>query len=1241
DLVYFANKQDGLIRAVNVSGGPLTVGSASIGPGRVGTLAASPGSEYNGLAVHPTTGDVYAVDSTSGVNKVFKITNSGAVTPFAGSGVTTGEDEPFSPGPALSVSLRLARAIEFDAAGVLFIADSGHRRVIRVDGAGNATLVQQLNSIPFGARDINPYPSGVAIVGGNVYVANGNQQAIVRLTPSVSKIAGITKTVDGQVIPASCDYSTTNCGDDGAAMNAGLNLLGSTDDPPIAGIEGDQNGIFILDQPNKGRVRYINLSGGTVTIAGLPVAAGAIRTVAGSGLASPYDGGLAIGAALGSPVGVAVDGASNLWISDTNGGDLRFANRGGSAVTIFAGTAAAQTVPAGAIVTVNKDGGPSGADGVPVSQTNFVAPQGLFVTGQGVYVVDSNGGLSIPLESSSAIDTSLVRFINTTSAAVTIFPGAGGNAITVQPGEIRTVGGSGVDDLVAGFATAVTLKGASDVVVAGNGTIYVTDVNRKAVRKIDGNTGAVSALALPAGKEYTGLGLDSSGRLLIANFTDGAVLRESGAGSGSFANLGSAGGNLASVRDVAGAPDGGAFATTGPPLPAGGIPNGNHRIVRIDSGGATSVIAGGAPGFEGDGGAAAAGRITLSPPRLVLRTTNGLIDAPQTVGIAVGPGGEILFTDTNNNRIRSISGTLVTCVRTGTITISGVNETPVLTSLNPSSRLNNSGAFTLTATGSKFAPSSTILWNGQNRPTNFVSGTELSAAIPASDLTTAGTAQVTVLTPGAAPSETSSALTFTITANNDVPVITSLNPNSAVEGSAGFTLTVNGSKFINGSVVRLDGSARPTTFVNATQLRAQIDASDINGAGTASVTVFNPPPGGGVSNAVQFSITAATCSIPTLTGISPGSANAGAATFALTATGSNFCLRSKVFWNGQELPTAFVSPNELTAQVQPNLVEKEGTAQVTVVTSIPGGGASAARTFTINPPGSNEIPTITTLNPPATGAGSAAFTLTVNGTKFVGGSKVRVNGADRTTTVVSDSRLTTPITAADIASVGNLSVTVFNPAPGGGTSTPAQLKILPKVAGVSAASYLGAQIAPDSIVAGYGVGMATSTAFASTVPLPTNLLGTTVRVTDGAGTERAAGLFYVSADQVNFHMPPGTTDGLATIAVAINNDVKVAGQVNITKVAPGVFSASATGQGIAAAVALRVRDGVATFEQAVRFDTGMGKFVTVPIDLGPNGDNVFAVFFGVGMRNASRPENISVDFGGGVTKTLSSTLFEG
>ena len=103
-----------------------------------------------------------------------------------------------------------------------------------------------------------------------------------------------------------------------------------------------------------------------------------------------------------------------------------------------------------------------------------------------------------------------------------------------------------------------------------------------------------------------------------------------------------------------------------------------------------------------------------------------------------------------------------------------------------------------------------------------------------------------------------------------VPALTSLSPSSQRKGGPAFTLTVNGSDFVSGAVVRWDGSDRTTHFVNATLLTALIPASDIAVHGTVDVTVFNPIPGGGVSNSLPFAIT-----IPQVD-LSPGALNFGA-----------------------------------------------------------------------------------------------------------------------------------------------------------------------------------------------------------------------------------------------------------------------------------------------------------------------------------------------------------------------------
>ncbi|MFB3906035.1 MAG: prolipoprotein diacylglyceryl transferase family protein [Acidobacteriota bacterium] len=92
---------------------------------------------------------------------------------------------------------------------------------------------------------------------------------------------------------------------------------------------------------------------------------------------------------------------------------------------------------------------------------------------------------------------------------------------------------------------------------------------------------------------------------------------------------------------------------------------------------------------------------------------------------------------------------------------------------------------------------------------------------------------------------------------NPVPAVTSLSPGSATAGGPAFTLTVNGADFVSGAEVHWNGAARSTTFVSANQLTASVPASDTATAGTATVTVLNPAPGGGLSNGVAFAVSPA------------------------------------------------------------------------------------------------------------------------------------------------------------------------------------------------------------------------------------------------------------------------------------------------------------------------------------------------------------------------------------------------
>lgn len=184
---------------------------------------------------------------------------------------------------------------------------------------------------------------------------------------------------------------------------------------------------------------------------------------------------------------------------------------------------------------------------------------------------------------------------------------------------------------------------------------------------------------------------------------------------------------------------------------------------------------------------------------------------------------------------------------------------------------------------------------------------------------------------------------------------------------------------------------------------------------------------------------------------------------------------------------------------------------------------------------------------------------------------------------------------------------------------------------VSAASYLGAAHATESIVAVFGANLAGGTEIANTVPLPTTLLGATVKVKDKSGVERSAPLFFVSPGQVNFQIPPGVAPGKAAITMTNTQgttNTSTSATIWVGAVAPGIFTANNDGQGVPAALLLRVKaDGSQIYEPVARLDE-FGRFVPAPIDLGPETDQVFLILFGTGWRGRSDLSKVQVQVGG-------------
>lgn len=185
---------------------------------------------------------------------------------------------------------------------------------------------------------------------------------------------------------------------------------------------------------------------------------------------------------------------------------------------------------------------------------------------------------------------------------------------------------------------------------------------------------------------------------------------------------------------------------------------------------------------------------------------------------------------------------------------------------------------------------------------------------------------------------------------------------------------------------------------------------------------------------------------------------------------------------------------------------------------------------------------------------------------------------------------------------------------------------------VNAASFSGVQLAPDSIVAAFGIALATTTQSApgtigvSGIDLPTILAGTTVRVTDSLNTERLAQLIFVSPGQVNYVMPSGTANGRAVVTITSGNGSVAFGAVQIGTVGPGVFSANSNGIGVASAQILRVKpDGTQIYEDVAQYDAAQGRFVPVPISF--DDDTLYLILYGTGVRYRSSLSAVSVTVG--------------
>lgn len=470
----------------------------------------------------------------------------------------------------------------------------------------------------------------------------------------------------------------------------------------------------------------------------------------------------------------------------------------------------------------------------------------------------------------------------------------------------------------------------------------------------------------------------------------------------------------------------------------------------------------------------------VSPTNVTTTLATTYVPAVAATGTSLGspveltatvPAANLLISGTGAQTANLTAFNITPCVSTQalpcpalvpfTITPPSITSVSASTTSLPSTPSCSPSAVTLTVTGANFVNGSAVDWiipATQSSPvvisslaTTFVSSTQLTASLPASEISSAGAVLIQVSNFGAL----SNSSPFTISGSSPpAPTIASVSPATATAGTAAFTLTVAGSNILPCSVVQWTNNAGTTqlatTYISPTQLSpaqlsATVPAADIASVGTAQVAVASPASSGNTSNAVTFPIV-----LPTITSISASTTSSNSTPycsptgFTLTVTGAAFANGLVVNWNGSPRPTTFLSSTQLTAAITPQDTAFLGTGPAAVAITVSGSGPatnsnSQKLPVAALPAGTNlPSPIVSSISPSSAAVEASTgppVPLTVNGIGLSPCSVVQWNGASLPTTIfIGSSGVTSVIPAVNLTTAGMEKVAVTTPAPGGGTS---------------------------------------------------------------------------------------------------------------------------------------------------------------------------------------------------------------
>jgi streptogramin lyase len=387
--------------------------SVAIDPGSITALPAASVAFVSPLGIYADTyGNTYIADR--GGNRVFFLnaaTNTTSV--IAGTGVSgyTGDNA-----VATSATLNAPQAVVADAAGNVYIADTGNNVIRRVDAAtgiittfaGGTTAVctQRTDAAGDGCPATSAYltaPAGLAFDGlGNLYVSDqtpsGNSIRVISTRSYIFFVGGGSNPI--------CSSATDTFGDGCTAVGGtAASPTGFTLSSPAGLMLDSNNNLFIADKGDN-VVRKLNL--GTLLI----------TLVAGDGQAgdSVSSGSIATSSQLSAPQSIALDAAGNIYIADTGNSAIRLVTTG-----------------TGLISTIVGINGASGTGTVPGTATlaQLAAPAGISANGFGALIIADTGNGRLLADNRTQVAYSFGRTnVNSPSANITFTELGTGNLPT-------------------------------------------------------------------------------------------------------------------------------------------------------------------------------------------------------------------------------------------------------------------------------------------------------------------------------------------------------------------------------------------------------------------------------------------------------------------------------------------------------------------------------------------------------------------------------------------------------------------------------------------------------------------------------------------------------------------------------------------------------------------------------------------------------------------------------------------